>query len=90
MGLQQDAIYGYAPGPSQTITPQMLNPGVMSINELVANGIRGAAEGAINAQIAGAYASGQLVPPVSQVQARASTLNGMILLAGLAYLVMGD
>lgn len=93
MNIQQDAIYGSPAAAYQTLGASMVNPmmanGDTDWNAILANGIRGAAQGAIAAQVQGAYASGQLVQPTAYHQASASSLNGLLLLAGLAFLVMG-
>jgi hypothetical protein len=91
MNIQQDAIYGGPAAMYQTLGANMVNPaqasGETDWNAILANGIRGAAQGAIQAQVNGAYASGQLVNPAAQGR---SNMTGLILLAGLAYLVMGN
>lgn len=93
MDLQQMAIYGNPVAAYQTLGAQMVNPeranGDTDWNAILANGIRGAAQGAIAAQVNSAYASGQLMAPVSYQPTTSPTgLNGLILLAGLAYIVM--
>ncbi len=95
MDLQQNALYGNPVAAYNTIGAGMVNPvkanGDTDWNAILANGIRGAAQGAIAAQVQGAYASGQLVyhePTYNTTSANG--LNGLILLAGLAFLVMGS
>jgi len=93
MELQQNAIYGNPVAAYNQLGANMVNPmqanGETDWGAILANGIRGAAQGAIGAQVNGAYASGQLVPyqPTYNTSS-ASGLNGLILLAGLAYFVM--
>jgi len=93
MDLQQNALYGSPVAAYNQLGANMVNPvkanGETDWGAILANGIRGAAQGAIGAQVNGAYASGQLVAPVGYQQTSASGLNGLILLAGLAFLVMG-
>lgn len=94
MDLQQQALYGNPVAAYNTLGANMVNPvkanGETDWGAILANGIRGAAQGAIGAQVSGAYASGQLVPyqPTYNTTS-ANGLNGLILLAGLAFFVMG-
>lgn len=93
MGIQQDAIYGNPVMAYQNLTASMVNPeranGDTDWNAILANGIRGAAQGAIMAQVQGAYASGQLMPPPSDYRPTASGLNGLLLIAVAAFFIMG-
>lgn len=93
MDLQQQALYGSPVAAYNQLGATMANPsranGDTDWSAILANGIRGAAQGAIAAQVNGAYASGQLIAQPGYQQTSASGLNGLILIAGLAFLVMG-
>lgn len=95
MDLQQNAIYGNPVAAYNNLGANMVNPtkanGDTDWSAILANGIRGAAQGAIAAQVNGAYASGQLVPyqPTYNTTS-ANGLNGLILLGVLAFFVMGS
>lgn len=93
MDLQQNAIYGSPVSAYNQLGATMANPskanGETDWGAILANGIRGAAQGAIAAQVQGAYNSGQLIAAPTYQQTSATGLNGLILIAGLAFLVMG-
>lgn len=93
MDLQQNALYGSPVAAWNTLGAGMVNPtkanGDTDWGAILANGIRGAAQGAIASQVQGAYDSGQLVHVPTYNTTSANGLNGLILLAGLAFLVMG-
>lgn len=94
MELQQNAIYGTSVAAYNQLGANMVNPmqanGDTDWGAILANGIRGAAQGAIAAQVNGAYASGQLVAPYTPTYNTTSAggLNGLILLAALAFFVL--
>lgn len=90
MDLQQMAIYGGAPAAYQNLTASMVNPtmanGETDWSAILANGIRGAAQGAIAAKVNEAYASGQLVHPAAQRPAN-SGLMGLLIVGAILYAV---
>ena len=93
MDLQQMAIYGDDVRAYQALGAAMANPaqanGDTDWNAILTNGIRGAAQGALQSQINAAYASGQLVnQPTYQPTTGPTGLNGLLLIAALAYFVM--
>lgn len=95
MDIQQNAIYGTDVRAYNYLGASMANPvqatGESDWGAILANGIRGAAQGAIASQVRGAYESGQLVQPTAyQPTTSASGLNGLLLIAALAWIVMGN
>lgn len=88
----ENALYG--PGPNlSAINAQMLNPayaqGETDWGAVMANGIRGATQGAIAGLVAEKYASGQLVSP-NNPQALALPQNNMLmwlLVGGAVYML---
>jgi hypothetical protein len=91
MNIQQDAIYGNPVQAYQTLGATMVNPmqanGETDWGAILANGIRGAAQGAIAAQVNGAYASGQLMQPTAYQQPRSNGLTGLLLVGAVLYMV---
>jgi hypothetical protein len=82
-----DAVFGYTS--SGTLGADMLNPGVTSgetdWGAILANGIRGAAQGAIGSMVRGAQQSGQIA--AAQVaQKKSNQLFMLILIGGALYL----
>lgn len=86
-----DALYGYTAS-TGTLGADMVNPSAASSSvdwgAILANGIRGAAQGAIAGQVAGAYQSGQLVAAQQQAQAANKGLITLLLIGGIAYVLM--
>jgi hypothetical protein len=82
-----DAIYGYTG--SGTLGADMLNPyaasGPEDFGAVIANGIRGAAQGAIGGMVAGAQASGQLQQAAIVRQQSNNTLLVLLLVGGVLY-----
>lgn len=82
-----DAIYGYTGG--NTLGADMLNPGAAQSSTdwgaILANGIRGAAQGAIAAQVGGAYASGQLQQQAVAQQQKNSTFILLLIAGGVLF-----
>lgn len=93
MDLQQNAIYGTDVRAYNYLGATMANPqtatGETDWGAILANGIRGAAQGAIQARVEEAYASGQLYAPAPAYEPRGPGMTGLLLLAGLAWIVMG-
>lgn len=94
MDLQQYAIYGDPARAYQTLGANMVNPekanGETDWGAILANGIRGAAQGAIEAQVRDAYASGQLVSPTYQPTTGPTGLNGLLLVGALVWIMWGN
>lgn len=90
MSLQNDAIYGDAPNRSM-MSATMLNSGQAQDSfdwgAVLANGIRGAAQGAMAASVNGAYASGQLVAPNYQNRGQGVSLVPLLVIGGILYAV---
>lgn len=89
MGLQLDALFGGQPNTS-LMGADMLNSGQAQDSfdwgAVLANGIRGAAQGAMAASVQGAYDSGQLRAPLGVSQG--GNLMPLLLIGGLLYAVM--
>jgi hypothetical protein len=88
--LQNAAIYGDDYG-IRTLGANMVNPtmadGSTDWGAILANGIRGAAQGAIASQVQGAYASGQLVYP-QQAGAQGGNLMPLLVIGVVLYMVL--
>jgi hypothetical protein len=92
MDLQNEALYGDRPNTS-LMGATMLNgynaQDQFDWGAVLANGIRGAAQGAMAASVNGAYQSGQLVSP-GLVTGRGQGINlvTLLLLGGLVYVAV--
>lgn len=97
MGLESNAIYGNDDG-IRTFGATMLNPYAASddfdIGSVLAAGIRGAAQGAMQAKVYDAYASGQLRLPSSYqqpvYQSGMGGLMPLLIIGAVLYAVAGD
>ena len=84
------ALWGYAPTTNNLLTADMLNPnaeGEQDWNTILTQGIKGAAQGAIQAMVNNAQNSGQLVVGSARVNVHANKSGQLLLLAGLAWLL---
>lgn len=86
MAYYNDSVFGYTD--SGTLGATMMNPGAASSDTdwgaILANGIRGAAQGAIGAMTAGAYQSGQLAQATATKQQN-NQLLWLLILGGVVY-----
>jgi hypothetical protein len=84
-----DAIYGYTGG--NTLGADMLNPsaaqGFTDWGAILANGIRGAAQGAIGGMVNNAYASGQLQQQAIVQQRSNSQFMTLLIIGAVIYAV---
>lgn len=91
MDLQYQALYGDRANTS-LMGADMLNSGAasdsMDWGAILANGIRGAAQGAMAASVQGAYDSGQLQAPPGAVRGQTGSLLPLLILGGIAWAVM--
>lgn len=91
MNYQNDALFGDQKNTS-LMGADMLNSGAaqnsMDWGAVLANGIRGAAQGAMAASVNGAYASGQLQGQAPGRGAANGGLMPLLLIGGVLYLVM--
>jgi hypothetical protein len=92
MSLTNSALYGEYQAPY--LGADMMNPTATSSTDwgaVLSGGIVGAAQGAISQMVGGAYASGQLVPPIQSGAALAQQQKGqmmtLLLVCGLVYAV---
>lgn len=86
------ALWGPDANAYGTLGAQMVNPvsasGDTDWGAILTNGIRGAAQGAIAAQVNGAYASGQLVNSATGQRAGQGSLLTLLLIGGVIWAVM--
>lgn len=84
-----DAIYGYTS--SGTLGADMLNPGAAQDSSdwgaIIANGIRGAAQGALGGMVQSAQASGQLQQQVIARQQSSNTMLTLLMVGSGLYLL---
>lgn len=90
VSYQADAIFGSQANTS-AIPADLLNVnanGETDWNSVIANGIRGAAQGAISALVGEKFQSGQLRDPATVQVTASNKMIQWLLIGGVAYLVL--
>jgi hypothetical protein len=85
------ALWGYAPTTNNMLTADMLNPDAESEqdwNTILTQGVKGAAQGAIQAMVNNAQNSGQLVVGGARVNVQTNKGGQLLIFAAIAYFLL--